>query len=363
MKRLIVHVGHGKTGTSFMQSVFALNSDRMAQLGIFYPEHHSHTHAQIGFINSGNGKMLLETDRFDTEHPTIFFSNEQLFRELAKKQDYVAKLSKLYDLEVIIYLRDVIDHRISKWGQYVKRGGGYNDLNTFLLTAEYDVLDWVLKWIELSNKIDFTLTLKNYTKCKNNLVQDFFNDVLIAPSLAENLMLPGNIVNRSLSLSELEIQRVFNAAYGKTSSSYISDILCNNFPHVKPWKPTLSEHTYESIRSCNLAKLDAINSLLCESMHLEIGRKEKWVDGEAEKSAILENEVCEELGTRIRELNKPLDNSSINNLRNVALRLYNKNPERIEDALVLMKIALSYRPHGRIIKNKVEEWSAILDAS
>ena len=363
MKKLIVHVGHGKTGSSFLQSVFTLNSDRMAQLGIFYPGHDLHSQARRGFISAGNGAMLLEKDRFDTALPTILFSSELLYRELVQKQEYVAKLSKLYDLEIIIYLRDVIDHRVSQWGQYVKRGGGYKDLNTYLLTEEYDVLDLALKWIELSNEIDFTLTLKNYTKCKNNLAQDFFNDVLKAPSLAENLILPGNIVNRSLSHCELEIQRVFNAAFGNSSSRYVSDFLCNNFPDVKAWTPTLNEHIYEKIFAENTASLDAINSVLDDTMHVEIGRKEKWVNGETEEPITLDNDLCKELGKSILQGIAPLGQSSVDILRDVALRLYNNDPSAIEDALALMKIAHKHRPHGPVIKAKVEQWSALLNSS
>jgi hypothetical protein len=363
MKKLIVHVGHGKTGSSFLQSVFSLNSDKMAQLGIFYPEHQSFSKARRGYISSGNGSILLEKDRFDTTHPTILVSSEVLFTKLLQKQEYVANLSKLYDLEVVIYLRDVIDHRVSLWGQYVKRGGGYQDLHTFLLTQKYNALDLVLKWIKLSNETDFTLILKNYSKCKNNLAQDFFNDALNAPSLAEKSILPGNTVNRSLSYSELEIQRVFNAAFGKSSSRYVADFLCNNFPDVKAWTPTLNEHIYEEILAENTASVDAINSVLDDTMHLEIGRREDWVNGETEELTTLDSDLCKELGNNILQNNASLDQSSVNEVRDAALRLFDKDPGAIEDALALMKIAHKHRPNGPLIKGKVEQWSALLDSS
>ena len=361
MKRLIVHIGHGKTGSSFLQSVFALNTDRMAELGIFYPKHRSNALAQSGFISSGNGTILLETSEFDTTHPNMLFSSELLFKELLKKQAYIAELSRLYDLEVIIYLRDVIDHRISQWGQWIKRSGFCKDLDTFLLTKSYNILDSVLKWIDLSNEVGFKLILKNYTKCKNNLAQDFFNDVLNAPSHTENLSLPDITVNRSLSLIELEIQRVFNAAFGKDSSRYVSDFLCNKFPDVKPFKPVLSEHTYDKIVSEYRAKVDAINSVIDDSMHLEIGSREHYVNGATEGLETLDNDLCKELGESIRQAIKPDNDSSADILRDVALRIYNKNPAAIEDALALMKIALRFRPHGPHIKDKVAQWSALLE--
>jgi len=328
MKKLIVHIGHGKTGSSFLQSILALNSERMEQLGFFYPEHPSNENAKKVMISSGNGIILLEKDSFDTSHPNIILSSELLFRHLANNKERVAILAKCHDLEVVLYLRDVIDHRVSQWGQWVKRAGGYTDLNTFLATHKYDVLNYVLYWINLSKEIDFKLTLRNYSKCKNYLAQDFFNYVLELPELTDNLTLPSTVVNRSLSHSELEIQRVFNAAYGKESSKYISDFLCNNFPRVEPWKPILSEQTYESILSDNEVSLDAINSVLDESMHLEIGSKEKWVNGESEEIKTLENEICKDLGASIREgIKHP---SSIDLLREVALRLYYKTKAQLK---------------------------------
>ena len=361
MKRLIAHIGHGKTGSSFLQSVFALNADRMTELGIFYPEDPSHALAKSGFITSGNGRLLLETSEFDTTHQDILVSSEELFRELLKKQVYVAELSRLYDLEVIIYLRDVIEHHVSEWVQGIKRGGITEDLDTYLLTHEYDVLDLVLKWIDLSNKVGFKLILKNYTKCKNDLAQDFFNDVIKAPNLVEKLTLPDNKVNRGLSVIELEIQRVFNAAFGKQSSLYVSDFLCNTFPDVKVYKPVLREHTYDKILSEHRASVDAINSVLDDSIHLEIGSREHWLNGAAEGLETLDNGLCTELGESIRQAIKPLNNSSVDFLRDVALRLYNENPAAIKDALALMNIALRFRPHGPVIKNKVAQWSALLE--
>lgn len=51
---MIVHVGHGKTGTSFLQSIFALNKEVLKEHGFHYPEHPSEKKAAKGLISSGN---------------------------------------------------------------------------------------------------------------------------------------------------------------------------------------------------------------------------------------------------------------------------------------------------------------------
>jgi len=54
--RLVIHVGHSKTGSSFMQSNLALNSDYLATQGVFYPVS-SESEKDLR-ISSGNGHLL-----------------------------------------------------------------------------------------------------------------------------------------------------------------------------------------------------------------------------------------------------------------------------------------------------------------
>ena len=337
MKKLIVHIGHGKTGSSFLQSSFALNREKLKQLGILYPEHKSDDRAKQGAITSGNGELLFKKNDFDNTYPSTLFSDERLFRELVNKKESIASLSKRFNLEIVIYLRDVIEHRVSQWHQFIKHHGGYKDLNTFLLTKEYDVLNIVLKWIKLSDEIGFKLSLRNYSKCKDVLLQDFFSEVLMLPDSIDNLILPSSKVNRSLTHTELDIQRVFNLVYGKESSRYISDFVCNNFPNLEPWKPSLTEDIYEKTFRKNIQSLDAINLVLDESMHLEIGRKEIWVNGETEGSIILENDMCIKLAANIREAVRTLDSYTTE----VDLRIQSMVDEgKWLDALKLTKRAI-----------------------
>ncbi len=53
-KNLYLHIGHGKTGSSSLQTFLALNKDNLKEYGIFYPEHVSFSNAEKGFITSGN---------------------------------------------------------------------------------------------------------------------------------------------------------------------------------------------------------------------------------------------------------------------------------------------------------------------
>ena len=71
-----------------------------------------------------------------------------------------------------------------------------------------------------------------------------------------------------------------------------------------------------------------------------------------------------ELGLKIdANITYSLTEEQMNSLRDIALRIFDHKSDSIEDALALMKIALSHRPNGPLIKYKVEQWSAILKSS
>ena len=362
MKKLIVHIGHGKTGTSFLQTVFSLNKESLKQLGFEYPNHMDENLAKNGYNTFGNGRLLLKNDIQETEHDKVLYSSELLFRKLAYETEHLASLSNRFNLEVILYTRDVIEHSVSKWGQYVKQGGGFQDLNTFLTHNYNDVLPTVLEWIRLSKDIGFTLNLRNYSKCKSSLVDDFFRNVLQIQGKIKNLNLPSQRVNRSLSFSEYEIQRVFNAAFGVTSSNYISDFLYHEFPSVAPYKPTISEQAYDHIYNENVGFVDSINLFLQENERLIIGDKEKWVSPNKEHTVTLDNEICMALGMNIKKNLKTIETNDIDTLRDIAITLADEHND-LSGALSIMKIALHHRPWGNIIINKVEQWSNILATS
>ena len=61
MRRLYLHIGHSKTGSSFLQASFANSVAALAEQGIGYPLAARHvTEAAEGWrISSGNGGLLL----------------------------------------------------------------------------------------------------------------------------------------------------------------------------------------------------------------------------------------------------------------------------------------------------------------
>ena len=138
MRNLVLHIGHGKTGTSYIQSVLAMNTTRLLALNIKYPSHISLKMAKRGKITSGNGALILDDEIYDTVNHAILLSGEQLFHRLLQndnlQKSFIRKFEKI---TVILYTRNVYDMNLSIWGQQVKRHGMTSSLNKYMKNHDY----------------------------------------------------------------------------------------------------------------------------------------------------------------------------------------------------------------------------------
>ena len=87
MQKIVLHIGHLKTGSSYLQSCLALSRDKLLELDIDYPLHKSFTRAAAGRISSGNGKRFLDSlPNIGDPSKKIIFSNESLFHSLLEEE-------------------------------------------------------------------------------------------------------------------------------------------------------------------------------------------------------------------------------------------------------------------------------------
>ena len=265
---LVVHVGHGKTGTSFIQSVLALNAEILSGNGLDYPVNFfSDSAAKAGRISSGNG-MLIADSHWQAKRPTLV-SSELLFERLLV--DPVLRrgiCSRHGELKVILYTRDLFDYLVSGWGQYVKRHNGVLGLNDYLLDGvaqgNNHVYPSILEWIRLAEQERFELVILNYSRHKSDLIKSFLSAALPASahSIGECLKFPANqTVNRSLTLAEFAVQREFNK-HILNSHHYVSDVLVNDLPDRSSEHPPIDEAAYQAVRGQFRPIINSINQYL-----------------------------------------------------------------------------------------------------
>ena len=376
MNNLVLHIGHGKTGSSYIQSVLALNIKKLSKYGINYPKPSDIDKATKGFINSGNGHKLLDSNQnfsfknnFNIFKDKItLYSDETFVRRLIfnnQFKDFIAKNNK--KLKVILYTRNFFEHEFSSWGQLVKRHYFKNDLNNYLKNNNPSgVYKLIRDWIDLSKLFNFELIIRNYSNYKDKIFDIFLADVLGSNVPSLELKFPKDPVNRSMTFTEYEIIRVLNKFRFEEN---LSDNLINFFPKVKPIKLLCSLEAYKIAKKNNKKNIEYINDFIPKEERIifedpsevSISRnnnQDKFLsDLESNLIAdfIIRNFSLEKK-ENLDKNNVLVPSKEINYLRDIALKIENNEQLELKDALSIMNVAKKLRPHSKFMAKKTKTW-------
>ena len=278
MSRVIIHLGHGKTGSSYLQASLASFADTLLSNGICYPTHTSFEAAKNFDVTSGNGELLFDKNhKIPDCYGAVLYSNEILFESLLIHDNLELLIERAEvcgsSLEFFLYTRDFIDHSISSWHQYIKRGRGVLTYDQFVVSDFYSSYLQLYNWIEICENKGLKLTVLNYSKIKQGLFANFLNHLF--PSLFNSFTDPLDSdirVNRSLTASESELQRLFNVHYSGESSWFVSDPLIRSLPNIPIQKTFVDPVTYNKILEKWQSVIETINQCINpeEAISLEL---------------------------------------------------------------------------------------------
>lgn len=229
-KKVVVHVGPPKTGTSAIQNWCVKNTEILNNYGVYYPTHEMDNNGissghlrntcdireptnlgERAKISFSEEKFLQLLNDFEaSEYQTLLLSSEffiqymNTIRELSKKVTFVA------------YLRNPIEIVESNYNQGVKRSGfthtiGMSNFNTF---PHFSLLKDYLK-----THRDTSLSIRLYKFGQDptfNLVQNFLEFLGIDYAVAQST------VNNSYSFEALEFKRWINSL--NLSASHLNKI-------------------------------------------------------------------------------------------------------------------------------------------
>jgi hypothetical protein len=240
-RRVVLHIGMSKTGTSALQVFFVRNREALAAAGVDYPAADSDWLALQGGTVSGNGVELsrflvptLATAAPEADHPrilatfrrqiaeadgTLLYSSEALYY---LHHDRFAQLHQICveagaSLEVVVFLCDIAEHALSEYAQSVKRQRCTETFSEFISfdfpPPTYDVrirsqLEPLVELLGPAHVHAF-----HYAREKRTMAQTFLREVLGITELAGFELDPGQ-VNRSLTAREVEWMRLSNASFG-----------------------------------------------------------------------------------------------------------------------------------------------------
>lgn len=278
MQTIYLHCGAPKTGTSFLQVLFARYADALKENNIIYPQNAFTEGASKGRITSGNGIFMANYLRPQLPHrienkdafieefdqqlrsgkgESFLFSSEFLvFPQNERTENLLNVIKKNgYAVKALYFVRDMADAARSAYSQQVKRHGEVQEFSEFLKT-------WDGFALHHTNLIasafgEEALSLFNYNEHKGSLASVVFKEFLgcnFEPDFVEK-------INRSLTDKEMELLRSFNTVAGSGNayaSTFVSDALMSQIPaEQKEFWP--NEEEYQLLEDRFKHAVDGIN--------------------------------------------------------------------------------------------------------
>lgn len=275
---LVFHVGMPKTGSSYLQSMFALNRESLLSHGFLYPDSSSTREAELGLITSGNfpGWRLLKKSLEDTAilNAVTIFSSELMFTRLSRSEsgfewNLLKQLNGFFSVKILLLIRNPISQKVSQHQQLVKRHGLVENLDQWIRTED---LPKIFDFISAAKKNVDALQIINFSRHEHDLWETSLEAIGCPAGTEIDWRYPRNIrVNRSLSTSEMRIQIAANSITGWAArSSFLADQFCNFAPAVEPAEPALSEAGYAEFVSRIADDIGRINQLVPKTESLVV---------------------------------------------------------------------------------------------
>jgi len=237
--RLQLHVGHGKTGSSFLQSWLAANAAILLdQHQLVYPQVCPFTRirdrrAEQSQFSMGNGFVLnpvLEDGvswrrqrhwwrrlcRHQAIQPqqlmSVVFSHEPWARKLPPRWLQLVQLAEVIDAQGIdcwLLVRNPLEHAISVYGQMVKRHGFVGSVEDWL--GIYDFPEVLVRFFDVVDGSggEVCLRVDHYETRRQELLA-CLQKWLLVPANGNWRSITEVLVNRSLTSSELILMRWLN---------------------------------------------------------------------------------------------------------------------------------------------------------
>ena len=255
--KLIIHIGTHKTGTTALQSFLDINSLRLKEHRIIYPENgrflnrnyaQAHRYVSDYFRDKkiSDGEFNLDKLKEKSKKYNIVLSSEGFY--FASNESTVAKISDALgsQSEVICYFRDPSEHIVSLYNEYLK-GGLSSSLSSFIENERSKLLENnIFSYYSYEKNTKFwsdnfsKVTVKKYKKTSNalELASNFFDDIGMEINLTDCEI--GDMKNKSVS-------NLQNAVMHKLNQIFYSN--------------SIEKHTWSRLKKITLTKNKTIDEL------------------------------------------------------------------------------------------------------
>jgi hypothetical protein len=273
-RKLYLHVGHGKTGSSYIQSVLAKNVGALAAAGIYYPEPRNIAKAAAGGISTGNGGLFYSgraprARKIPGTAHSVLFSSEAFFISKFEKKLLAAitkgRNAKLFDeVHILLFIRNPIEHLSSVYQQAIKGQGLTKPIDAF--ARRYAHPKRAGQFVELMQQtFGAEVTIRNYSVIKHSVIQATTDWLGIDGT---GLRVPDvKQVNRSMTFGELALLQSLNEISGSFGKNLLADPLCEELPEIKSdtVRPTLQAQ--QQLWTRLQPAIDRVNAMVEDPEH------------------------------------------------------------------------------------------------
>lgn len=286
MKKLILHIGSEKTGTSSVQRFMSANHDTLRSKNIIYPSIDNQENHSILALSCSNNtsdfnnfnsflaedyitKLRAEVDSAG-DGSTILLSSEHFHSRCTG--DGIRTLSeKLKELnlevyKVILYLRDQASLASSSYCTSVLCGN-VNDFDISSVTPEnyyFNYFELTKSWANVFGKKN--ITIRPYNNLEHGVIFDFLREIGLKDNECREIIssskAPQERVHESINPSKLEIIKIMS----RKGISITDDLV--RMIRLSPLRDTYSHYDLNDVIFIK-SIFDPINAKMCKYFSLK----------------------------------------------------------------------------------------------
>lgn len=272
MRRIFIHAGFSKTGSSAIQCFLESNKQFLQDISLKY----NSDNLDLNKINSGNAESLFysitksnynEVKSFLLKHsfadmPSML-SSETLGFLTSDQWGFLKKVCEDCSIKIekiIFYLRNVDKFMISSYDQGLKRHGMSLSFLDYASSCEWKHYE---SCMSLSRSFDSDVLIPlHYDSCCKNLLGSFFSKICdISPNFKDLIdESQKKRINRSLTNLEREYLKKINTKFGMVYSEKISNMLLAATPDKIDSEYSIDEDTRQVLQKRFQGQVDWVNN-------------------------------------------------------------------------------------------------------
>ena len=255
MKKIILHIGTNKTGTSSLQSFLAKNPTFLDRNGFIYPKfgqiYYGHHEIAYGLSNktvygfkldpNAGQNFLNQINNLYKDRPnhTVILSSEAFYSR--NEPSNIAKYLDGFNVKIICYFREYISYISSWYQQHISDSNFYGHINSFFdqVKEQTEYEGFASQWVNAFGANNFIAKSFDRTSLyKKDIIHDFFK-ILGIDKLSFDQKLYSN--NYSLSGNLLYIKKLLNQYLTLEQADEIRDQIACLAEYYEEWYPLFSK--------------------------------------------------------------------------------------------------------------------------